>query len=188
MFHSAIMTYIRNMLSYVPVWHWVAIGVLSLVITSSFAIGRKIPAYGSIVLCITTFIVLFLLEETVVIRYCDYLHHGSGFDLAAESNRVFNGNVWGWTQIFSNFAAFIPLGFFFSEFLASARWFSARRQLWLATSVGFGLSIVIECLQLLLRVGFFELTDLVMNTLGAFVGAGMSVLLRRILRFVRYNN
>ena len=42
------------------------------------------------------------------------------------------------------------------------------------TLAGFGLSLTIECLQLLLHVGFFELTDLVMNTVGAFVGALVS--------------
>ena len=42
------------------------------------------------------------------------------------------------------------------------------------TLAGFGLSLTIECLQLLLHVGFCEVTDLVMNTVGAFVGVGVS--------------
>ena len=56
--------------------------------------------------------------------------------------------------------------------VASALRLRAGRQLWLATLAGFGLSLTIECLQLLLHVGFFELTDLVMNTVGAVVGGG----------------
>ena len=52
--------------------------------------------------------------------------------------------------------------------------FSAGRRLGLATLAGFGLSLSIECLQLFLRVDFFELTDLVMNMVGAFVGALIS--------------
>lgn len=48
------------------------------------------------------------------------------------------------------------------------------------TLAGFGLSLTIECLQLLLHVGFFELTDLVMNTVGAFVGALVAVILRKV--------
>ena len=181
MFQSAILSYIRNMLSYVPVWHWVVMGVLSLAITLSFLFGRKFSVYGSIVLGITVFMGLFLLEEAVVIRYCDILHHASGVDLTAEHNRVFHGNVWGWSEICSNLAAFIPFGFFLSEFLASAKRFSAGRRLGLATLAGFGLSLCIECLQLLLRVGFFELTDLVMNTLGAFVGALISAGMRKVV-------
>ncbi len=181
MLHSAILSYIRDMLAYVPVWHWVVIGVLSLVITLLFLFGQKISAYGSIVLGITVFVGLFLLEEAVVIRYCDILHHASGVDLTAEHNRVFHGNVWGWAEICSNLAAFIPFGLFLSEFLASAKRFSAGRRLGLATLAGFGLSLCIECLQLLLRVGFFELTDLVMNTLGAFVGALISAGVRKVV-------
>lgn len=181
MLHSAILSYIRDMLAYVPVWHWVVIGVLSLVITLSSIFGRKISAYSSIVLGITVFMGLFLLEEAVVIRYCDILHHASGVDLTAEHNRVFHGNVWGWAEICSNLAAFIPFGLFLSEFLASAKRFSTGHRLGLATLAGFGLSLCIECLQLLLRVGFFELTDLVMNTLGAFVGALISAGIRKVV-------
>ena len=44
-----------------------------------------------------------------------------------------------------------------------------------------GLSLCIECLQLLLRVGVFKLTDLVMNTLGAFGRALISVGLRKVV-------
>ena len=54
------------------------------------------------------------------------------------------------------------------------------------TLAGFGLSLTIECLQLLLHVGFFELTDLVMNTLGAFVGALISAGLRKVVGERRY--
>ena len=74
----------------------------------------------------------------------------------------------------------IPFGLFLSEFLASAKRFSVGRRLGLATLAGFGLSLCIECLQLLLRVGFFELTDLVMNTLGAFAGAGVAIIVRKV--------
>ena len=49
------------------------------------------------------------------------------------------------------------------------------------TLAGFGPSLTIECLQLLLHVGFFELTDLVMNTVGAFVGALISAGVRKVV-------
>ena len=56
--------------------------------------------------------------------------------------------------------------YIFGYFPASGKRLRARRRLGLAALVGFGLSLTIECLQLLLHVGFFELTDLVMNTVG----------------------
>ena len=49
------------------------------------------------------------------------------------------------------------------------------------TLVAFGLSLCIECLQLVLKVGFFEVTDLVMNTLGGFVGALISMGVRKVV-------
>ena len=36
--------------------------------------------------------------------------------------------------------------------------------------VTFGLSLCIECIQLVFRVGVFELTDLLLNTVGALIG------------------
>ena len=44
------------------------------------------------------------------------------------------------------------------------------RRVGLVTLAAFGLSLCIECLQLVLHVGFFEVTDLVMNTVGGGVG------------------
>ncbi|MBO6030457.1 MAG: VanZ family protein [Prevotella sp.] len=84
-------------------------------------------------------------------------------------------------EMLANFTVFIPFGLFISEFHASAKRFSAGRRLGLATLAGFSLSLCIECLQLLLHVGFFELTDLVMNTVGAFVGALISVGVRKVV-------
>ncbi len=71
-------------------------------------------------------------------------------------------------------------GFFQPEFLASTKRFSAWRRIGLATLAGFGLSMCIECLQLVLRLVFFEVTDLVMNTVGAGVGAGLAAGVRGV--------
>ena len=50
------------------------------------------------------------------------------------------------------------------------------------TLAAFGLSLCIECLQLVLHVGFFEVTDLVMNTVGGGVGG---VVAGRIMSLVK---
>ncbi len=75
----------------------------------------------------------------------------------------------------SNILAFIPFGFFLSGFLASTRRIGSWRRIGVATLAGLGLFLGIECLQLSLHVGFFEVTDLLMNTLGSAIGAGMAV-------------
>ena len=109
------------------------------------------------------------------------LRHGTGVDFRFDLLQLFHGTKQGRIETVSNIAVFVPFGFFLSEFLSSTKRFSPWRRLALVTLVGFGLSLCIECLQLILRVGYFELTDLVLNTLGAGVGAGVSVVGRLLL-------
>ena len=45
----------------------------------------------------------------------------------------------------------------------------------------FGLSLCIECLQLVLHVGVFEVTDLVLNMVGGGVGTLISVVLSKMV-------
>ena len=179
MFLLTVSSYIRSILAYVPSAHWVLIGVMAL--TTSLLASKKFSVYGAIMLGATVFASLLLLETAVVIRYSGVFPHGSGFGMKAGFVRILYGDEYGRAEIMSNIAAFIPFGLLLSEFLASAKRFSAGRRLGLATLAGFSLSLCIECLQLLLRVGIFELTDLVMNTMGAFVGAGVSVVISRVL-------
>ena len=71
----------------------------------------------------------------------------------------------------ANIAAFVPFGFFLAEFLASLNRTGTGTgsclQVGWALLAAFGLSLCIECLQLVLKVGFFEVTDLVGNGVGA---------------------
>ncbi len=180
MFLSTLQTYIRGILAHVPGMHWAVIGVVSLALTV-FIVGRKkCSVYGAIALEIAVFSGLFLLDTAVVIRYMGMMGHASGYDLAFDFERLFR-SASGSAEMLSNLAAFVPFGLFLSEFLASAKSVSTGRRLGLVTLTGFGLSLTIECLQLILHVGFFELTDLVMNTAGGFFGAGLALLGRRML-------
>lgn len=180
MFLSTLQTYIRGILSHIPGMHWAVIGVVPLAL-AVFIVGRKkCSVYGAIALGIAVFSGLFLLDTAVVIRYLGMMGHASGYDLAFDFSRIFrSGSVS--AEMLSNLAAFTPFGFFLSEFLASTKSVSTGRRLGLVTLAAFCLSLCIETLQLVLKVGFFELTDLVMNTVGAFVGAGMSVVGRKVL-------
>ena len=179
-FLSTLQTYIRGILAHIPGVHWAVIGLVSLALTVFLAGRWKCSVYGAIALEIAVFSGLFLLDTAVVIRYLGMMGHASGYDLAFDFERLFR-SASGSAEMLSNLAAFVPFGLFLSEFLASTKSFGAGRRLGLVTLAGFGLSLTIECLQLLLRVGFFELTDLVMNTLGAFVGEGMSVVVMFLL-------
>lgn len=76
------------------------------------------------------------------------------------------------------FSRLILIGFF----LVSPRRFVGWRRLFLGTLAPFGLSHWIKILQLVLHMGFFELTDLVLNTVGRGVGAGINVMVRKVSR------
>ena len=181
---SALTRYARSAIANVPCEHWAVIGILSLVLTVFLLCRKKCPAYGAICVGLSAFLGLFLLDAAVVARIIllgGVVNHEMGVSLVDEYHRLTHGGRARQMEMLANFTVFIPFGLFLSEFLASAKRFSAGRRLGLATLAGFGLSLCIECHQLLLHVGFFELTDLVMNTLGAFVGALISAGLRKVV-------
>lgn len=178
-FVTALLTYIRGIIVIVPWNHWAFIGLLSMALMLCIGGRKKVSLYGILALGILVFIGLAMLDTAVVNRYLSPLPQEAGFEFTLR--RFFHSTEHGRIELFSNLVVFIPFGFFLSEFLASAKRFSSGRRLGLATLAGFGLSLCIECLQLLLRVGFFELTDLVMNTVGTFFGVVVSTVGRRVL-------
>lgn len=60
-------------------------------------------------------------------------------------------------------------------------WLCTRHQIGRVALTAFGLLLRIESLQLILRLGVFEITDWVLNTLGGFVRASISVGLREVV-------
>ena len=172
---SAIQAYAHSILGYIPWEHWAVMAVVSLALTVILLIRKTCSVYGAMAWGVTVFMGLFLLDTAVGIRYLGLMKHGMGQNLTLDISHLFQRTGQRSAENISNLAAFIPFGFFLSEFQASTKSVSAGRRLGLVTLAGFGLFLTIECLQLLLHVGFFELTDLVMNTVGAFVGALVSV-------------
>ena len=81
----------------------------------------------------------------------------------------------------ANVAVFIPFGFFLSEFLSTTKRFAPKCLIGRVALAAFGLSLCVESFQLIFRLGVFEITDLVLNTLGGFVGALISVGLRKVV-------
>lgn len=72
-----------------------------------------------------------------------------------------------WRNIILNFCMFIPFGFWLP--LGKKR----LRRFWKIYLAGFGFSLLIECMQLFLRRGIFELDDIMGNTVGAMIGYGL---------------
>ena len=156
-------------------------GGVSLALTAIFLIRKKCSVYGAIALGLTVFMGLFLLDAAVVIRYLGITPHTSGCNLTLDLSRIFRKSGQGPAESISNIAAFVPFGLFLGEFLASKKRFDSWRRIGWVVWAAFCLSLSIEFLQLVLKVGFFEVMDLVMNTLGGFVGAMMSMGVRKMV-------
>ena len=174
---SGEMSYAREILALVPWWHWAVMGAVALGVFLLFR--RKYPIWGAVAAGMTVFSGLFLLETAVVLRLCGLLPFYPGVGFRFELNwRI---------DTLANVVVFVPFGFFLSAWLAAAGPTGARglgtwpRIGW-ATLGGFGLSLCIECLQLIFRLGYFELTDLVLNTVGTFLGAGLAAVLWAAVR------
>lgn len=183
---SALQEYARGILTHVPWEHWAGMAVLSLALTVILLIRKKCSVYGAIALGLTVFIGLVLLDTAVLIRHLGLLRHGVGRNLGFALDRLLHGSEGARSEVISNLIVFIPFGFFLAEFLASLKRFSIGRRLGVAALTAFGLSLSIELLQLVLKVGYFEVMDLVLNTLGGFVGALISVGLRKMVGERRY--
>ena len=101
--------------------------------------------------------------------------------------------VWGirdrdgalYTENIENLALFLPFTFLFflafGEKLREARGEGAGAFLRVGALISLGLSVGIETLQLLLRMGAIQLSDVVFNTLGGALGCLLFWLFRRRL-------
>lgn len=84
---------------------------------------------------------------------------------------------WSWkspehyNQIIVNILMFIPIGFLFGI-----------KAGWKGIPIAALFSLIIELIQLATRRGLFEFDDIIHNTLGAAIGVGLWVLLRRTLK------
>lgn len=80
------------------------------------------------------------------------------------------------TNLFGNVLAFMPFGFFVPVLRAKD-----RRLIRMAVNTFF-LSLFIETVQLVTRVGSFDVDDLILNTLGGILGYVLFYILNRLRR------
>ena len=153
---------------------------LSLVLIIILLLRKRVSIYGSITLGLVAFTALFLLDIAVIVRLSGARVPNPGINLGAEYRRLINGGERFWFLALFNVGVFAPLGFFLSEYLSEVRISGFKKQIGYVALCGLGMSICIEGLQLILRVGFFELSDLVLNTFGAVVGASLSAIARLV--------
>ena len=119
MFPLPVLSYSRGILSHVPWSHWAVMGVVSLALTVILLIRKKYSVYGAIAFGLTVFVVLFLLDTAVGIRYLGIMKHSAGHNLTLDFSRMFQKSGQGPVESLSNIAVFVPFGLFWGEWLAS---------------------------------------------------------------------
>lgn len=77
-------------------------------------------------------------------------------------------DILGWKafflNVFGNVLAFMPFGFLIPKLV------SRCKNVFLTTLFSFELSLCVELLQLFFRLGSFDVDDLLLNTIGGFLG------------------
>lgn len=182
MSYSTIQEYLFIICSHVPLIHWAIIVTLSISFAILVSIHKGITVYATLVLGIIISVALFIFDAAVFIRFRGYLPHGYGIDILGEIYRLFHNPQLRKIEFISNVAVFIPLGFFLSEFLFVVYKFSHRRLIGLVIVSSLCYSLCIECIQIILKAGYFEFTDVLLNTSGALIGAYFSLLARKVIR------
>ncbi len=85
-------------------------------------------------------------------------------------------------NLIGNVALFIPFGVF--VFLLISR--SIRVGLF----VGFGSSLLLELIQLLFSLGSFDIDDILLNSIGTFIGVVIGIIsitgLKKLIRYLRF--
>ena len=87
-------------------------------------------------------------------------------------------NILGWRavflNIFGNVLAFMPFGFFLPVIWVLTRhWY-------ITVLLSFAMSLLVETMQLVGKVGSFDVDDLLLNTIGGFAGYIIFVLARGV--------
>lgn len=96
--------------------------------------------------------------------------------------RTGNPSLWAGSFSIMNILLFIPLGILLYLQFRKIR---IRYGLIVSTLIGAELSLIIECTQLLTGRGMFEVTDLLTNTSGAFIGALLASFVIKIRRSMK---
>ena len=88
-----------------------------------------------------------------------------GFQAAASHVRIVK--IEGITQLYMNLMLFVPMGYLLPYLF---RWFRAKPR-FRPTAASFLVAVAIENIQLLTKLGFYDVDDLITNTLGGLIGA-----------------
>lgn len=177
-----IFSYFHDYFPHLPTYHWLLMAAISLILSLILLKHNNRSVFGYIALCFTIMVGLFLLDALVLNRMDNKRHQFSGLNLDAELIRLIHGTKDNRMSMVFNVIAFVPFGLFLSLFLIEINRVSFKRCLFFVASITFGLSLCIETLQVVFRIGFFELTDLILNTSGSVIGALLTLIVGNMMR------
>ena len=173
--------YLRHAFRHLPWEFWLVIAVIALVIALAMRKLKGYSAYASTALGLTVFFGIYMLGAMVLKRIGIQIEQHPEPNLIAEYHRLFHGSAEHRAFMLFNVLVFMPFGFTLSEFLSVAKHFRPKRVLGFVAISAFLISLSIETLQWIFRVGLFEFTDMVLNTLGAFLGAALAIVFRKLV-------
>ena len=159
--------------------HWVLMGIVSVIFVIFFFFRKRATIYSSIALGLSVFFGLFILDALALSRIGVQIEQHPEFNIIAEYQRLIHLDKPHGLYMLYNVLAFVPFGLFLSEFLSENK---HKRNLSLVALTAFGLSLLVESLQWFFRAGLFEVTDMVLNTLGALIGAAVVLGARSIVK------
>ena len=139
---------------------------------------RLLPAACWLLLLAYTFYILYM---TLLCR-TPQTHYQYNYKLFWSYQYFFDNDHPQGRQIILNILFFIPFGFLLSSVLHSCHLKSKKKIFIITVSAACLLSAGIEFLQLILKLGFSEFDDVIDNTAGAAIGAGLIGVLWKIIR------
>ena len=97
-----------------------------------------------------------------------------GINLIPFNYDQLEGSRFQWNDIFYNIFVFVPVGFYFSAF--------GKKEIISGIINSALLSLCFEVLQWCFSLGSSDITDLITNTVGGVLGAGVFIVLGKILK------
>ncbi|MGN0351006.1 MAG: VanZ family protein [Roseburia sp.] len=134
-------------------------------------LDRKKQRIAAWILFILYFIVLFyflFFAESLGRTYAEREYHYNLIPLREIKRFLRHADILGtravMLNIFGNIAAFVPFGFFLPVFSRRCKKFGY------VLLYSFELSLLVELIQLVTKVGSFDVDDMILNTLGGICG------------------
>ncbi len=165
-----------------PWWHWAVMLVVAFGVALALRKKKNLSVHATVSFAFTVFVGLFLVDGIVLDRLPSQHKFFSGLDLITEYHRLIECNELQMNSMLLNVLVFIPFGFFLYEYVSEAGHQAVVKNLKSVIMFTFLLSMSIELAQWILKVGFLELTDMILNTIGAALGATLAFVGRAVAK------